>query len=53
MEENIGCEKKIFTIILDQNWNTSKDLFSKEYRIVSEFRKHENGNFEVDIEEVI
>lgn len=51
MKENIGDKKEIFTLVLDKNWNTSKDLFKKEYRIVSEIKETEDG-FECEIEEV-
>jgi hypothetical protein len=51
IEEIPGNNKKIFTITLDKYWNTSKDLFKKEYKIISEIRKIEEG-FECEIEEI-
>lgn len=47
----IGKDKKIFTLTLDKHWNTSKDLLKKEYKIISEIRKTEEG-FECEIEEI-
>lgn len=49
--ENPGKHKETFTLILDKYWNTSKDLFSKDYRIISEIRETKEG-FECEIEEI-
>lgn len=49
MEEEVKNE--IFTLVFDKNWNTSKDLFKKEYKIISEIKETEDG-FEYEIEEV-
>lgn len=51
MENELNTNRKIFTITVDKHWNTSMDLFEKEYRIVSEAREV-TGGFEFDIEEV-
>lgn len=51
MKESIGNKKEIFTLVLDKNWSTPKDLFKKEYKIISEIKETESG-FEYEVEEV-